>query len=160
MIPLPGREVSRSGELPVPPTRSSMRRALFAAVAVLTLACDKTTTGPEIASRLVLVRLNGLPLPFVRLQTGTAKEEVLSGEILLRVDGSYRDRTVFRSTQGSVSSTFNTTLQGPYQQEGSTITFTVISDEDPTGDDKYTGTFVSDTLVIQAGTTTWKYVER
>src|SRR5688500_1977271 len=131
-----------------------MRKALFAMLALLSLAaCDKASTGPEIASRLVLVRLNGLPLPYVRLQTGTVKEEVLAGEILLRADGSYRDRTTFRSTQGSVSSTFNTTLQGPYEQAGSTITFTVISDEDPSGDDQYTGTFVSDTLVIQAGAT-------
>ncbi len=137
-----------------------MRKTLFVAVAVLALACSKETTGPEIASRLELVRLNGLPLPYVRLQTGTVKEEVLSGEILLRVDGSYRDRTIFRSTQGTVSSTFNTTLQGPYEQIGNTITFTVISDEDPSGDDRYTGTFVSDTLVIQGGSTTWKYVER
>ena len=38
--------------------------------------------------------------------------------------------------------------------------FTVISEEDPSGDDKYFGTLANDTLTVQVGTTVWKYVER
>ena len=138
-----------------------MRKFLFVAVAGLALACgDDGPTGPAVTARYDLVRLNGFPLPYIRLQTSTQKEEVLSGQILLKEDGSYSDKTTFRSTQGNVSSKFDTVLQGPFVWQGSTITFTVLSEEDPSGDDTYSGTLASDTLTIQAGTTVWKYVER
>jgi len=138
-----------------------MRKALFAAVAVLALGCGDDPTGPAVSNRFDPGRLNGLPLPYTREENATGREEVLSGVILLKVDGSYKDETRFRSIQGSVSSTFSTILEGPFHREGSTITFTVISEEDPSGDDQYSGTFIAgDTLMIQAGTTVWKYVER
>lgn len=137
-----------------------MRLILFAAVALLSLGCKSDPVGPPILERWVLVRLNNLPLPYVRLQTGTSKEEVLSGEIVLRQDGVFTDRTVFRTTQGTVKSTYDAVLQGPYEISGADYEFTVISEDDQTGTDIYTGTVVSDTLVIQAGTSSWKYVQR
>jgi hypothetical protein len=139
-----------------------MRKALFVAVAAVALACGEDgPTGPAVANRFELVRLNGFPLPYVREETPTGREEVTSGEILLKVDGSFTDKTRFRSIQGNVSSTFSTILEGPFVREGSTITFTVLSEDDPSGDDQYSGTFIAgDTLMIQAGATVWKYVER
>ena len=133
---------------------------LFVALLALTLGCHKDAAGPTVSERFTLVRLNGLPLPYVRLHTGTMKEEVLGGRITLYANGTYADLTTFRTTQGTVVSVYDNTLEGPYTLDGSTYTFTVISEDDPSGDDRYSGVMVGDTLVVQVGTTVWKYVER
>ncbi len=137
-----------------------MRYILFVAVTLLSLGCQKDPAGPAVFERWVLVRLNGLELPYVLLDAGPTKEEVLSGEIVLRQDGVFSDRTVFRTTQGTLKSTYSATLQGPYEITGTNYKFTVISEDDQTGTDIYNGTLVMDTLVVQVGTTNWKYVER
>ena len=137
-----------------------MRRILFAAVALFTLGCGEDPTGPAVVERYVLVRLNNLPLPWVRVETSTTKEEILSGEIVLRENGVYTDRTVVRTRQGSINSTYDIVLQGPYEITGPSYKFTVISEEDQSGNDFYTGTLALDTLTVQAGATTWKYARR
>jgi hypothetical protein len=138
-----------------------MKRILFAIIVAAGLGCENSApTGPAVVTRYELVRLNGLPLPYLQSESGSSKQEVLNGEIRLFADGSYNDRMRFRSTQGSFSSTFDVILRGPFVREGSTITFTVISEEDPSGNDKYSGTFNQDTLTIQAASAVWKYVER
>jgi len=137
-----------------------MRTFPFVLLAVLAIGCGKDPSGPVPIARYDLVRVNGLPLPYVRLQTGTVKEEVLGGRIDLFATNTYVDIATFRTAEGNLVQKFDVTLQGPYTMEGTTLTFTVISEEDQTGDDKYTGTIVGDTLVVQVGNTVWKYAER
>ncbi|HVF38464.1 MAG TPA: hypothetical protein VM939_01100 [Gemmatimonadaceae bacterium] len=130
--------------------RSAM--LLFVATSMLTVlsACSggDGNTGPEetAVGTYLLTSVNGSTLPVTIFQTNEGRIEVTSGEMVLRSDGTYRERVGIRILlNGGPTEIDEAVENGTYSVVGTQITFNVPATvDDPAF--SYTGAVSGDVL--------------
>src|SRR5262249_23805793 len=109
-----------------------MRRLLAAVALSFAVACggDSSTAPPaeQIAGTWTLQTVNGALLPFVIVQSGTNKVEVLSDVFVIASTGSFTQTTTVRSTINGVATTDSTADAGSYTLSGATLSLHFNSD--------------------------------
>ncbi len=102
-------------------------RKFIAAFAFLTLsACggdSSTNPSASIVGTYTLQSINGAPLPFIA-QAAAPRIEVLSGQAVINVGGTYTASNVYRTTSGSTVSTTTDNDAGTYTTSGTAVAFT------------------------------------
>ena len=109
-----------------------MRRLLSALALSLALplaACDSTSPDEGIDGEYVLQSINGGTLPWLVVEVGADKLEVVSGSILLRKDGSFLDRTTFRVTQNGTTRNEDDIYEGTFLQSATGATLRPVGFE-------------------------------
>lgn len=110
-----------------------MRRlAVVALVPLFLLACGGSdSTGPEsitVAGTWNLQTVNGSPLPYVVLQIGADKIELLSDRITAVESGSFTQLTQFRVTESGVVTNESLSDAGSFTRNGNAVTVFFNSD--------------------------------
>jgi len=87
------------------------------------VACGDSSTGlVNVEGTYTLRSINGVTLPYVVLQTGTDKVEVVDDVISLATNGTYTEVGHTRSTSNGQVSTDTGTDNGTYTTTGTSIT--------------------------------------
>ena len=106
---------------------------------------ETTNQSPEAVGQYFLASANSQELPAVVSESGSGRQEVIRGSVLLEADGTYMWRTLYRYTEGGSVSDSESSGRGSYTQQGTSIIFSV-----EVGDDRFEGTLDGNTLTIQA----------
>ena len=106
-----------------------MRRAALAGVALMLAACGNDTTAPSptparIAGTYSLTMVDGRPLPFLAIDLGAYRVNVVSGNLLLRADGTYTYDVSHRTEDSGNVRTGTDTDGGVWTLEDRTVTLT------------------------------------
>ena len=104
-----------------------MRRTLLAGVALLLAACGDDPTAPSptparVAGTYSLAKVDGQLLPFLALDLGAYRVNVVSGTLLLRADGTYAHDVSHRTEDSGNIRTGTDTDVGTWNLHGDTIT--------------------------------------
>ena len=103
---------------------------MVAGLALLAVACGSDTTAPDPRSAIGsyhLKSVNGTALPFLSVQSGTMKTEIISEVITLNGDGTFSDVETVRTTNGSAIATTQFGSVGAYQSPDAPTEFTETS---------------------------------
>ena len=108
--------------------RGSVHRFIgILALSVFVASCGSdSATAPistSIAGSYTLRTINGAPLPFIVLQVGADKVEVLNETVVVAEGGTFMQQGSLRVTEGGVVSTESYAETGTYTRNGTAITF-------------------------------------
>jgi hypothetical protein len=95
-------------------------------LSVLSLgACTETPSAPldDAAGTYTLKTVDGSALPFVYLDLSGWRDEIVSGVVELRVDGNFRDESIYRRTREGVTTMQTVTLTGTWSRRDDLIRF-------------------------------------
>jgi hypothetical protein len=135
-------------------------RQFLASLAIaFAFGCSSDPVGPTVQEQYSLVSIDDQTLPYFVSQILDERRDITVGRIKLFADGTYEDRTTFRTSRASVVSTADATIFGTWDREGDTIFFTVDDDDDNPANDNYTGTVSGQTLTISLVTKVWRYTK-
>lgn len=113
---------------PEPTNRSiHMRRLIFAAVTVFSLACSDSTGPESVLGTYFLRTVNGQPLPWVSFDNGSYKTETTSLSIRLEGGNRFLSTLTERVYLNNVVTTKPFTSSGKWFLSGSSITLTCES---------------------------------
>jgi hypothetical protein len=134
-------------------------KKLLVAMVVLALGCggDSTTepTTASVAGTWELSTVNGAPLPFIVIQSGTSKLEWTADVITATSTGSFTQISTFRTTDNGQVTTNTVPDAGSYTLNGTAVTFTFNSDGS-TG----TGSINGNTLTVTQPGTALVYIKQ
>ena len=99
---------------------------------------------PEAVGEYFLASANGQELPAVVSESGSRRQEVIGGSVLLEADGTCIWRTLYRFTERGRVSVSESSGRGSYSQRGTSIIFLFERDAS-----RLAGTLDGDTLTIQ-----------
>ena len=123
----------------------------FLAVAVILASAghvqgshEKAGQRPEALGDYLLISANAQELPALVSESGSGKQEVTGGSVLLEADGTYIWRTFYRYTDRGGAHVSESSGRGSYSQRGTSIIFLFEADAS-----RLEGTLDSDTLTIQ-----------
>jgi hypothetical protein len=110
-----------------------MRKLLPVLAAVAVIACgsdSSSSTGPQatIAGTWTLQTINGQGLPFIVVQNGSNKTEVVSDVVTISGTGSYTQTSTIRVTTNGVANTQSSADAGTYTLNGTAVAFHSNSD--------------------------------
>ena len=124
-------------------------RSLITVVALaLLVACkgsDSTTAPVTAVGSWNLSTINGSPMPFLVIGSGTNKSEVTGGNLTVSSGGSFTSTIAIRNTINGTVTTQAQADAGTYTTNGTAITFKLNSDGSLN-----TGSFTSNSLTISA----------
>lgn len=106
-----------------------MRRLVLALASIALLGCGSdSSTGPTISAQGTwnLQTVDGSPLPYTTfLQSAPVlREEILSDQYVLNMDGTYTEAFTTRETQGTTVTTSDGSDNGTWTQAGNTVHIT------------------------------------
>jgi len=124
--------------------RLSKVLACFTLFVAASCGGDSTAPGTKsVAGSYALQTVNGAPLPFVVLQIGSDRIEVLNETVMLSQGDTFTQQGSLRITQNGVVSIDSYAEAGAYTRSGTALNF-VFSSDGTTG----TGTLSGDTLTV------------
>ena len=112
-----------------------MRKLLLSLVLATAVACGGDSTSPvtaSIAGTYKLQTINGSPLPYIIVQSGTDKVEFLDDQVVINDGGTYTESGHVRTTTNGVATTESIVDAGTYVRTGTAITFHSTSDNTDT----------------------------
>ncbi len=110
--------------------RHRITAALVTLLPLAFSACTDDATGPAgdaVVGRYQLQTVNGARLPFVVVQSDTARGELTSDQLTLNADGTFSDIEGLRTTRGTSVTTKQAASIGVYESSESEVRFTQIS---------------------------------
>lgn len=109
-----------------------MRRSLASLALVVLVACgDGSTTAPtndSVAGTWSLQSINGTGLPYIILQTGADKVEIVSDVVVAAASGSFTQTTTVRTTVSGQATTQSQGDGGTWSLNGTAVTFQFTGD--------------------------------
>jgi hypothetical protein len=99
-----------------------VKRAVIAVLSLVLLAACGTEPR-ALAGTYVLRSVDGITVPVILYEDDTEKDELLSGEVQLRDDGTFTDITAMRLTVNEEVRVDIVEAEGTWSQEGSEVVF-------------------------------------
>jgi hypothetical protein len=126
--PLGMGELIRAARVTANAYREALMRSIIKATLLLSIllvgACsDSSGPGGEssITGTYILKTVNGSPLPFVLIQVGSDKLEIVSARLTLNSDMTFGDRSTIRLTEAGQVTTEEDMSVGTYTRTGNTV---------------------------------------
>lgn len=119
------------------------------------IACGDDATSPEttLTGTYTLVSVENETLPYVILEVGDFKSELLSGSATFNANGTFTATLTIRETENGTSTTMAEGASGTYVRSGNSVTLTVPNDEDS----PYQATLSSNTLTFDFDGLTFRF---
>ena len=120
------------------------------------IACGDDATSPDqttLTGTYTLVSVENESLPYVILELGDLKSELLSGSATFNANGTFTATLTLRETDGGSSTTTTESASGTYVRAGNSVTLTIPNDEDS----PYQATLSSNALTFDFDGLTFRF---